>query len=1432
MKRALAMILALVTACAAVYVPCFADGAEYYNVIWEYSGTAGAGERVSAMVMDIDANINNPTKDELRRIEVVTADENGKFVLRFPLENVQLDESGSIVNMKLNSNIEGLTLSAGKLTDKVKTSVLLTNVYEEDGVPYVPVVSTFEELGIMMKETSDGVYEGFGKNGPIVIEMGKDTAEVDWVDIEMPAASKYVNGVAMVPAYILEDAAYTEPADYNRERKSVRIVTKSGNGLYSNYSDEVDYESILPTLPSGTEVAGASRFLSGLKATTSKSLVELSTVSVEGESFNKAKRIVTKPYSYTEPAESDIQLICTVPYEIKAGEVSLMSFKARALEVEDDGNEASILVMYQRYSDWAKSLAKNITVKKGEWQQFYLPVYSAYNDMPSGSPVTFGVGGKAKTIEIADFSFVTYGTDISPDVFIPTSADGYKGIEDNALWRKEANRRIEKYRKGDVRVNVFDENGNPVQNAEIKVNQTESEFMFGLALMNGELPDTGDNATTNKRITNELIENSVNTLVPSDAMKPPYIHEYDGTESIAMANKIISRGKRMRGHTLMWDLDSEMWPIDNYQNISYEELYRQVAVYVLPTAYAFRGKMEQWDMLNEPVQCNWLRKKYGTRLYSDISREVHRIDPDAKLYINETGIEGLGKKTDSDEAADTLVGIVRRMKAEGAHIDGIGIQAHCGKYLYPQGFFRQLDKCAKEVDEISVTEYDFKNENKDFEAEHLRDTLLATFSHPKAKAFVVWEYWDKQHWNSSAPFYNEDWSEKPAKAVWDKMVNDDFMTRTEAVSDRNGNADFRGFYGDYEITAKVNGSSVTFPFKLRSDGENVINITAADSLTFSVSAKPDNALTEIEYSSVSEAGRELAESKPYEFSGIVLEADFRNASEKQLGSISSDEFLSGDSWGSGTGLSKCVEVNDYGVTALSSGGSCDLRRRKKGRIFDGTDLSFECMFSTFDLREDAAETEFVLDTNGANDLSAGKIVCSADGYYFMTADGERIGLSENSSYNLTVGLKNQGGNKFGIVYNIYCGDELCGEREKAEAVELDPSELAGVIFNQTARGTSGRTAYRLINTRLKYSTADDMVLFSDAGGQKYLLCDSLNGFDASAVTEDSTSEGYLNGDLWLASSPNYNKAFGSHRYEWASKYLWTIRNGSGLTEQTLKKRFNPIKGGGSIRMEFDIFCNAPGQWYNDMGNAGIRLRNADGSAKADVFKYHYNRYHGANFFALNVDSFEGNYTESKNGHYWINNGGVTDLNKNTLNAVFELVPNSGGSYDARLMVKNYVGKTVVDYSASDYISAETVKKLDNIEIFSDMSSASGTDTGNIVCGVKNIVISKTADSVYRDEEGNLVTGSDGRIGIDYENITGRSVEAALTVGAYKDGVLTSVQKKLITVPEIKKGGIGIDVKETGADFYRVFLFKGLDSLTPYNKATRILLNNGNGKNAE
>lgn len=1414
MKRIIALILVI----AVVYVPMpsavFAADAEneFYDIVWEYSGTAEGYDYVSAMILDADADSDNPTEKALRHIEVAEPEEDGSFSLRIPLENVRLDSNGSITNLKLKSNIEGLSLSDGIL--KKESSVLITDTYEENGVVFVPMVSAFGALDVTMTETSDGVFEGFGKNGQIKLEIGKDTAEVDWVELEMPAASKYVNGTAMVPAYILEDAAYTKPAVYDKASGLVKVTPIEGDGLYKSYDNSIDYETVVPTLPTGEEWITSEDFVKYLSVSTSADKVELSNEYVlVDKGLKKVKQIKTSEYNYTEPANGDIQLMKGVEHELKAGEVALVSFKARLLSAQGNSDSVTIGVQHQRYSDWAKAMVTDITIKTGDWQQFYLPVYSAYNDMPAGSPLTLSVGGKAKTIQIAEFSYVYYGTSVSPETLIPkVSTDGYKGIEDDALWRKEANRRIEKYRKGDVSVNVKDASGNPLKGVTVKAKQTESEFMFGLALMKNEIPNAS-RSEQDIAITEELITNSMNTLVPSDVMKPPGAHENDGADSIEMVNEILSRGKRLRGHTLMWDLNTAMWPFDNVRNISYEELYRSVMDYVLPTAYTFRGKLEQWDVLNEPIECNTIRKKYGTRLYADVSRAVHEIDPDVKLYVNETSMNGLNSAADKD-VSPMIAEIVTRMKAEGAHIDGIGIQAHCGSYLYPQGFYHQLDNCAAAVDEISVTEYDFKNTDKSFEAEHLRDTLLATFSHPKAKAFVVWEYMDARHWNFSAPFYDSEWNEKPAMAVWNKMVKSDFKTNTETVSDENGSADFRGFYGDYEITAEFGGKTVTFPFKHRSDGSNVISITVGDTISYTVSAKPDAAKTPVPYSSIAEAKKEFEASRDYKYEGIVLEGDFGKTAS--LAEITDNGYLNGNDWASKSGAASNISVEGDGISVLSASGTSDLRHKIVGTAYKNNALSVECRFETGDIAEDETEAEISVEDRSGALTKIGRIACDKDGYCFETRSGHRIALKKNSAYNISAELKYSGGG-YAVTYSIYSGGELYASYAEDGSVEAAAEEISGVIFDIASSGTSGRTAFKLRSTRIKYSTSEDIINFFDTSENEYLFSDTMRGFDFSATTFSTVSDKYKNGEAWQKSSNDVSKVFSNGTSGWKNDYLWSVRSNDGVGTQTLRKKIEPIESGKSIKAEFDLYCKAPGVWYDNCGSFGMELSATDGSAAAKVFEYYYDQYRGACFASLNQNVYEehtgvGVYNDEK-----------TDMNRNTLKAVLELTPNDNGNYDASLTVKNYTGKTVVDYSASDYISAADVLKLDSVKLFS-RTDAGGTRYGDVVCGIKDIVISQTAVGIERGESGRISVSEGTVLEIPYVNVTGRPIEAVLAVGAYDtDGALKSVQSGNISLSDIKKGGINVKVENKDADFYKVFLMKSFEKLNPFREADTVII---------
>src|SRR5213076_2728496 len=57
----------------------------------------------------------------------------------------------------------------------------------------------------------------------------------------------------------------------------------------------------------------------------------------------------------------------------------------------------------------------------------------------------------------------------------------YKGREADAPWRKEAEARIEKFRKGDIAVVVNDASGNPVAGADVAIKIKRQAFSWGAA---------------------------------------------------------------------------------------------------------------------------------------------------------------------------------------------------------------------------------------------------------------------------------------------------------------------------------------------------------------------------------------------------------------------------------------------------------------------------------------------------------------------------------------------------------------------------------------------------------------------------------------------------------------------------------------------------------------------------------------------------------------------------------------------------------------------------------------------------------------------------------------------------------------------------------------------------------------------------------------
>jgi len=100
----------------------------------------------------------------------------------------------------------------------------------------------------------------------------------------------------------------------------------------------------------------------------------------------------------------------------------------------------------------------------------------------------------------------------------------------------------------------------------------------------------------------------------------------------------------------------------------------------------YRGKFYAWDVVNEAVDINGLRKsvfleKLGEGYIAEAFQLAHNADPKALLFYNDYDAEGAGglQKTKSDQVYE----LVKRLAGDGVPIHGVGLQMHLFAVEYP-----------------------------------------------------------------------------------------------------------------------------------------------------------------------------------------------------------------------------------------------------------------------------------------------------------------------------------------------------------------------------------------------------------------------------------------------------------------------------------------------------------------------------------------------------------------------------------------------------------------------------------------------------------------------------------------------------------------------------------------------------------------------------
>lgn len=584
---------------------------------------------------------------------------------------------------------------------------------------------------------------------------------------------------------------------------------RTGLGVLIAFSISAAYV-LSQSPPEGGTLVIPDNAISTLREVSASAHGTLARVKVAGQPFAEALRCETS----TLPSRQwDIQFQFSTTRQVEKGGVLWIRFHARTLEAKNESGEGLVHVVFERAGPpHEKSLSFNVTPGR-EWQTYCFPFRAAQTYEAGAASAGLQFGLQEQTVEIAGFEVYAFdkGFDIKR---LPRTSIAYEGQDPGAPWRAAADARIERHRKAGLVVSVTDAAGKPIQGADVAVAMRRHAFAWGSCVaVKHILREDADGdkyrAFIEQNYTRVVFENDLKWHNWEQPANHPRI--------MRAADWLLERGITIRGHCLVWP----SWrntPRD-LQNLkdSPEDLRQRINSHIVSEVVAMRGRLVDWDVINEPYSNNDIMRILGDDEMIAWFKLARQHDPGVNLYLNDYGILSGGGLDQAHQ--DHFEKTIFFLKDGGAPITGIGMQAHFGSTpTPPERMYSILDRFAATGLEIAITEHDIDTEDEQLQADFTRDFLTVVFSHPSVVAILNWGFWEGSHWRPEGAYLRKDWSLKPAGQVWLELVKKRWWTTAALTTGSDGTVRTRGFLGDYDITVTHNGVVKTVPAKLTKDG--------------------------------------------------------------------------------------------------------------------------------------------------------------------------------------------------------------------------------------------------------------------------------------------------------------------------------------------------------------------------------------------------------------------------------------------------------------------------------------------------------------------------------------------------------------------------------------------------------------------------------------
>lgn len=417
-----------------------------------------------------------------------------------------------------------------------------------------------------------------------------------------------------------------------------------------------------------------------------------------------------------------------------------------------------------------------------------------------------------------------------------------------------AQARIPKLRGGNCTLRLLDRDGKPLSGLEVTLEQVASPFLWGEQLWGFDTLlrhgfGKSDYARHFTRLFTDCLSsaNCLSYWTEAPRNDGPKHMEFQGEDKMdnfeAQVNWALQNGLVPKGHPIFWTVPKaypewlKRYPLDTQ--------WKFIEVRVRNLVARFKGKVKLWDVVNEamwePAPKN-LPKRHWPHVESldDICEYIVPVlqwareeDPDAKFVVNDYGMEmespgrdlvdQNGNPVTAKSQRDRYTALFRKLRAEGACPDALGMQAHTGSWMSPAEQVEILDDFATAGVPLHYTEFWAHNQHlikagmdpeeaEQRKADYIAQVMTMAFAHPAVDAFYFWGDIGK-----SFGFQNDHNSKgMPSSSnrptvVYQRvksLLRETWRTKLTCGTDSEGCLNFDGFHGDYRLRYRLPGGMV------------------------------------------------------------------------------------------------------------------------------------------------------------------------------------------------------------------------------------------------------------------------------------------------------------------------------------------------------------------------------------------------------------------------------------------------------------------------------------------------------------------------------------------------------------------------------------------------------------------------------------------------